>query len=272
MPFTLGKFKRSCAKRIKKATSILTLKRCRNVSKYRHFLAEDGVMFAIAAGNERGAFISYEVPADGFLAELCDKYGADKGSLGAGKRPYGWAPHTYTDYYSLLFDNCRNEVRNVFECGIGTVNPKLSSSAAALRKPGASLRVWRDYFPNAEVIGADIDEEILFQEDRIKTYWLDQTSPKAIKAFWEKIEPNDFDMILDDGLHTFEAGVCLFENSIHKLGQRGYYIIEDVRFDDVLKYQQYFKGGSYVVQYVMLFKKDLRPEDNNLVVIRKLSA
>ena len=29
-------------------------------------------------------------------------------------------------------------------------------------KPGASLRVWRDYFNNAQVIGADIDKRILF--------------------------------------------------------------------------------------------------------------
>ena len=38
----------------------------------------------------------------------------------------------------------------------------------------------------------------------------------------------DFDIIIEDGLHTFNANVCFFENSIHKLKSGGYYIIEDI--------------------------------------------
>ena len=48
-------------------------------------------------------------------------------------------------------------------------------------KPGASLRVWRDYFPNAIIYGADIDKDILFAEERIKTFYIDQLDPVAIK-------------------------------------------------------------------------------------------
>ena len=35
-------------------------------------------------------------------------------------------------------------------------------------KPGASLRVWKDYFPNANIIGVDIDENILFLKTEFK--------------------------------------------------------------------------------------------------------
>ena len=35
--------------------------------------------------------------------------------------------------------------------------------------PGASLRVWKDFFSNAKIYGSDIDKDILFNEDRIFT-------------------------------------------------------------------------------------------------------
>lgn len=37
---------------------------------------------------------------------------------------------------------------------------------------------------------------------------------------------------LDDGLHTFEAAIILFENSIKYLKFNGIYIIEDVNNSD----------------------------------------
>ena len=40
-------------------------------------------------------------------------------------------------------------------------------------KPGASLRAFRDFCMNAEVIWADIDKRILFKEDRINKIWED---------------------------------------------------------------------------------------------------
>ena len=53
----------------------------------------------------------------------------------------------------------------VFEFWVGTNNPNLASSMGVLENPGASLRDWRDYFPNALVFGADIDIEILFTDE-----------------------------------------------------------------------------------------------------------
>jgi hypothetical protein len=96
-------------------------------------------------------------------------------------------------------------------------------------KPGASLRAWRDFFPNAEIFGADIDRGILFQEDRIKTYYCDQGSPNDIKTLWDTPElQEEFDIIIEDGLHEVEHNVIFFENSIHKLKVGGVYIIEDL--------------------------------------------
>lgn len=115
------------------------------------------------------------------FASLCDKYGSDKGEISSTGHPYPWPSHTYSDYYIRLWSHCRKNVKKVFECGLGTNNPNLPSSMGILGKPGASLRVWRDYFPNAQIYGADIDKEILFTEERIKTYFINQLIPESIK-------------------------------------------------------------------------------------------
>ena len=99
------------------------------------------------------------------LSELCDKYGCDKGYNQIEKRKFynNWHPHNYTDYYSSLFDHNRESIKKVFECGIGSNKIDFPSSMGKDYIPGASLKVWRDYFPNAVIYGADIDSDILFK-------------------------------------------------------------------------------------------------------------
>ena len=134
-------------------------------------------------------------------------------------------------------------------------------------KPGASLRVWRDYFPNAYIYGADIDKSILFSEQRIKTFYINQLDSKSIKSFWNNIGSSDFDFIVDDGLHTFSAGINLFKNSIERLSQFGIYVIEDVQINDLVLYKDFFDKQNFNVDYVLIKQPKLLPEF--LVVIRK---
>jgi hypothetical protein len=215
---------------------------------------------------------SYSKNQTSLLATLCDKYGSDKGEIAKVDRPYTWWAHTYADFYSRLFDHCRNDVLNVFECGIGTNNPDLTSSMTASGKPGASLRVWRDYFPNAKVFGADIDKDIMFEEERIQTFCADQTSPEDILRMWSELGEVEIDFFVDDGLHTFDAGICLFEHSIDHLAENGIYTIEDVSLDSLMKFKEYFDRKDYVVDYVSLFRPFVKLGDNNIVVIRKSTS
>jgi hypothetical protein len=136
-------------------------------------------------------------------------------------------------------------------------------------KPGASLRVWRDYFPNATIYGADIDKDVLFEEPRIKTYYLDQLDPESISDMWKQVGVRDFDFILDDGLHTFEAGSTLFSNSISMLAKHGIYVIEDVSGPDLREYDKFFRGLDYRVEFISLHRVGMSLHNNNLVVIRK---
>lgn len=206
------------------------------------------------------------------FAELCDKYGSDKGSQKLAGRVYAGRPHDYADFYELLFGHSRLAIRNVFECGIGTNGTSFAYNMGPAGSPGASLRVWRDYFPSAQVMGADIDASILFQEERIRCFPLDQTSKDSIAAFWASCGVLDVDIIVDDGLHEFSAGVSLFEGSIDRLSPTGTYLIEDVSRADLLKYSRYFAGAPYNIYFVELSKPDDGRNDNNLVVVRKVSG
>jgi len=112
--------------------------------------------------------------------------------------------------YHGLWNLKRDNILKVFECGIGTYSVDIPSNMGTNGMPGASLYAWRDYFPNAQIYGADIDRKILFTADRIKTFWVDQLSKESITSLWAEVGETDFDIILDDGLHTFEAGSTFF--------------------------------------------------------------
>jgi hypothetical protein len=189
------------------------------------------------------------------------KYGSDKNT---------W--HNYTQIYFLLLEKYRNENINLFEMGIGTNNVNITSNMGANGRPGASLRAWSEFFPNATIFAADIDKNILFQEEKIKTFYCDQLSPEVIQSMWSSIEV-DFDIIVDDGLHTFEANVCLFENSIHKLKEDGIYIIEDIYVTNLelfRKVQNEYKERYGLKTFEILeLPHPTNKIDNNLIIIRK---
>ncbi len=165
------------------------------------------------------------------LCGIMNTFGSDKGD--GGKQ----GTHNYTTLYYALFKRVRFEPLYIFELGLGTNNTDVPSNMGPLGQPGASLRGWREYFPNAQIYGADIDDRVLFQEDRIQTFACDQTDPQSIEQLWSNFPTTSFDILIEDGLHTFDANVCFFEHSIHKVKPEGVYIIEDISVDDIPKFE-----------------------------------
>jgi len=204
------------------------------------------------------------------LNSLCERYGSDKGGRLNGHHPYPWPPHQYADFYSQRLFNAREEILAVFECGIGTNNGLAPSNMSDKGRPGASLRVWRDYFPKAQVVGADIDRSVLFTDHRISTYWVDQRESKSVSNMWEQVEVSEFDLMVDDGLHTFEAGVNLFNGSIHKLKSSGMYVIEDVTPRDLRRWQEYFQDAAFSVEFIAFHNAKRFRGEQSLVAVRKL--
>lgn len=133
--------------------------------------------------------------------------------------------------YSLL-DLKKSEVGAILEIGIGTNDPKMPSSMGRNGVPGASLLVWRELFPRAVVIGADFDRKILRDSEKIFSFFVDSTNPQSIEdmvsSIFQTLEVSDFDLIIDDGLHTPEANLRNFRILHKSLLPGGFYVIEDV--------------------------------------------
>ena len=158
---------------------------------------------------------------------LCEIMGRNKSDKGHVNITQSW--HNYTTFYYCVFKELRDKKLRIFELGLGTNNENIESNMGSEGRPGASLYGWREFFYNSEIFGADIDIDILFNDDKIHTFYCDQTHPLVIKSMWDNPALREnFDIIIEDGLHTFEANVCFFENSIHKLKPNGYYVIEDI--------------------------------------------
>jgi len=179
--------------------------------------------------------------------------------------------HNYTALYDSLFSGFRNEELALFELGLGTNKVATPSSMGPEGKPGASLRGWRAYFPHARIYGADIDADILFQEDRIRTFWTDQREPRAIRALWKKLDDVAFDIIVDDGLHEASANICFLMESIRKLKPGGIYIIEDVTPNDAELVGSFAHCIACVAKSIVFEELDhpVNKVDNRLLIFQK---
>ena len=83
---------------------------------------------------------------------------------------------------------------------------------------------------------------------------------------WKEIRIQNFDIIIDDGLHNNYANINLFINSINKLKKNGIYIIEDVHtleLDNIMK-----KLNKFNTELIVLQNKNVKYQNNNLVIIR----
>lgn len=173
------------------------------------------------------------------LCRIMHEYGSDKG-LGR---------HNYAILYSSLLGEVRDRPFSLFELGIGTNNIRLKSNMGRFGRPGASLHGWRQYLPNARIYAADIDRDILFQNDRIQCFYCDQTSPQSIEALWNRPELSgvEFDLIIDDGLHEFEANRLFLEGSYAKLRRGGLMVVEDILHTDKSRWIEYVTRWNTVL-------------------------
>jgi methyltransferase family protein len=143
------------------------------------------------------------------LCLLARKYGTDKSGwhLQAGD-----TVHNYGPAYHDLFKDRREQVTNVLEIGVNY---------------GCSLRMWRDYFPNAHITGIDSNEGCLFKEERISCFPADQFNERDLLAVMHVVEAQ-FDLIVDDGSHEPAHQIFSAQVLLPYLKRKGYYVIEDI--------------------------------------------
>jgi hypothetical protein len=170
--------------------------------------------------------------------------------------------HSYLEVYDVLLKSKKHSALNVLEVGIGDGNQGATN--------GGSIKLWKDYFPNALIVGADIDKLIMFQEERIQTYYVDQLDTDSIGELWQLIGGGgDFDIMIDDGLHTVEAAINLFACSIDFLKNSGTYIIEDVTMQRLSGLMEYFYTKPFKTALFSSHRVNCKVGDNMLLVIQK---
>lgn len=171
------------------------------------------------------------------LCKLAFKYGSDKCRR--------LKKHTYTEYYYRLLWTRKMAVKKVLEIGTG---------------PGRSLLMWRDFFPNAVIYGADNQSRFLMHRNRIWSYLCDQSSGADLIKLIKKTG-TDIDLIIDDGSHRPEDQVFTCKYLMPLLKKDCIYVIEDVADPSIID-----KLRGYAIEVPTL--SHLRRYDNRLVVVR----
>src|SRR5712672_3514633 len=126
------------------------------------------------------------------LYELAEKYHSDK---------LWW--HSYIPMYDRLFESMTIPVRRLLEIGIGErglMQPFLPEGVEYCH--GSSLKMFRDFFPEAHIYGADIRQDVLFEEERIHTMLVNQSNEISLLNL-ANIFRGGFDVIIDDGSHLY---------------------------------------------------------------------
>lgn len=92
---------------------------------------------------------------------------------------------------------------------------------------GASLRMWRDYFPRGRIVGLDRDSAALAQAgERIKVFLADQSDAPAMAALVRRL--GVFDIIIDDGSHIWSHQIETLRALLPLVKPGGFYIVEDL--------------------------------------------
>lgn len=144
------------------------------------------------------------------LCELAIKYGTDKITWG------------YTPIYFDKLNEGRHAVRNVLEIGV------CGNRDIPNNRTGASLFVWRDFFPNAQIIGLDNDRNWMVEgEDRIRTFCVDAYDSASLDKVLADVGV-PFDFICDDAVHDPVPQICLINDLWPWMAPGALYAMEDV--------------------------------------------
>lgn len=165
------------------------------------------------------------------LNELGIKHRTDKGTHG--KRGELGKGHDYLRTYERHLPADREAVQRVLEIGV---------------QRGASIRMWEEYFPNAQVFGLDIQETALnVTGERITIRLVDQSDATALEAFAQEFGP--FDLIVEDGSHIWSHQITSLQTLLKHVSPGGRYIVEDLHTSFSPEFGQ--PGGVTGIQYVM---------------------
>jgi hypothetical protein len=158
------------------------------------------------------------------LTELANRFGSDKGTAGPGA---GFAGHNYTPVYEAYLGGYRDRAFSLVEIGLGVKGDRWEAKIVQGRNTGgASLKMWREYFPRARIYGLDVNECAYLDDERTRTFVADQGNVEDMARFVEAVP--SFDVVIDDGSHRPDHQQISLDFLFPRLSPGGLYFIEDL--------------------------------------------
>jgi len=133
------------------------------------------------------------------LLELAKKYNTDK----------EWAHNYISDFYEEAFAPYREKDITLLEVGV---------------QNGFSMKMWRDYFPNAVLWGLDVDDVGFADLANVNYLKANAYTDDAVNA-----TPREVDILIDDGPHSFDSQIDFLMRYLPKLKTSGILVIEDIQ-------------------------------------------
>lgn len=168
------------------------------------------------------------------LSRLANHHGSDKND-----------GHSYTRLYHAHFAPLRGGAVKLLEIGIGgDENPDAG---------GASLRMWRDYFPKGQIFGLDLHAKNI-REERVTVFQGSQADVRVLARLVDAAGPEGFDIVIDDGSHRSEHVAATFMMLFPYVRDGGWYVIEDTQTSYWAKYGTAEAEGSRRLSMMEFFK------------------
>lgn len=122
--------------------------------------------------------------------------------------------HNFTKFYDMILGSKRESIKTVIEYGIAT---------------GASLRMWREYFPETtQIFAFDIHLEGDPKLMNTTCVYANQDSYESLQAGLRTIDVSSVDLIIEDGGHMSTQQRNTLRASWPLLVSGGIYIVEDL--------------------------------------------
>ena len=134
-------------------------------------------------------------------------------------RSEDWVRHGYAPRYERHFTQLRDTAFTLLEIGIGTDHQGGAG--------GSSLRMWKHFFPKAQIVGLDLCDRSFLNEKRVLTYQGNQTDADLLRIIARR--HRELKIIIDDGSHRPEQIRTTFAILFPVLADGGFYAIEDTQ-------------------------------------------
>jgi hypothetical protein len=175
------------------------------------------------------------------LEEISQQYKSDKGAV----------YHNYLEIYEKYFSKYRDNLENFLEIGLWQ---------------GDSIRMWRDYFPSGNLVGADILDLSHINLPNTQIHICDQSDRSQLKNLVSKTF-NKFDIIIDDGGHWQHQQQITLGYMFPYLKSGGIFVIEDLH---TANNYSYTRPGDVATLEILHEWKDTKKLISNCMTAREI--